>query len=466
MESNEINGKKLKFTNTATYDSPVEIVKMEGIDGRSFEIVGKVDSSLYIKDKNSVYILAFRHDTPSGNDWAYRLQKIDGLKPENFKLVKDIKDNDSYDYIEDSLSVFWVNDSYSGVTFKLLKGADLDTFKSFNLPDSFNKDLKYTAEDKNNYYIDEVVISKNTPPVFWLDNPGSIPLSCKKICPISGFKVAENQCYDNNFKLCTVKDEKGCIPYSTGEYTTKKPYKFGANETRFFESCCCGGGESRLSHTYDNNGQKNVCVSSDGFDPFVPGTTKTSITNKTIQKDVFEDTCIGDKIQDYSCDIYGQSYYQSLEPLNCPNGCKDGACLPGSSKSSNTVNPKIDEVAQCQKLIKKTETYSCIRNFAFKSQNILICEDIDDLTEKNWCYSLVASAKIDLKICDKITIPGIKWSCFDGVSLEKKDPSICQQIGSQLQKDICYANLAPVLKDKQLCQFIIESELKAQCLKG
>lgn len=303
------------------------IRKIDSLDPKTFQIVNyKGDEILiigtYIKDKRAVYL--FKHDTYSDKDKLYALIKIESADPESFEIINRF-------YVKDKDAIFaaFYKPGDGDPEFKKIAGSDLSSFRIVddNNPLSNQFHVYYfgiTAEDNSNYYARELLIPKNKKINEWIGNLNDAPMSCEAVCKEINLDISIDGCYDSNFNLCTVSSMGVC---SAGNDKTfiNKDYK---------TNCCCSG--SSFKWEDKNNKQLTFCISTDGLNPFVKGTTRsTNIVGNSIDPfgTTMEDSCNGNEIIDYYCGLGGGVNNQM--GMICPNGCQDGVCLPFDKNKIN-----------------------------------------------------------------------------------------------------------------------------------
>lgn len=105
--------------------------------------------------------------------------------------------------------------------------------------------------------------------------------------------------------------------------------------------------------------------------------------------------------------------------------------------------------------------------YGYVNHDVKICYSMkeDYFHNETMCYAEMARISQNVSICEMIEDQGWKIACYIGVALEKKDASICPLIPvSEMEmRDICYKHIAIETKNTSICKKIENQKLKRIC---
>ncbi len=214
------------------------------------------------------------------------------------------------------------------------------------------------------------------------------PMTCEQTCSSVGSKLLVDKCYGRDAKktpkLCTMSKDGYCIDYDSSKITDMHSDMECCCEGTDFKGCtstdggdpfvkgtandgrghtatdACAGGNELVSYKCSSWGNtqfmpnfvcpkgckdgacikdqpKSTCTDTDGGkDYFVAGRVNT--VNKirdTIDSGAYFDVCSNNVLKEMYCASATNSRALS-ENYNCPNGCKDGACVKEQPKPTCT----------------------------------------------------------------------------------------------------------------------------------
>jgi len=85
----------------------------------------------------------------------------------------------------------------------------------------------------------------------------------------------------------------------------------------------------------------------------------------------------------------------------------------------------------------------CFRQFADSTNNILICQQLEDRTEINNCYTAFIHTRWDYHqetLCDKLPSEDLNY-CYLVTAIAKNDQSFCENIGDSELIEDCKGNV-------------------------
>ncbi|MFA5358873.1 MAG: hypothetical protein WC310_03585 [Patescibacteria group bacterium] len=178
-----------------------------------------------------------------------------------------------------------------------------------------------------------------------------------------------------------------------------------------------------------------------------------------------------------------------LKPINIQNGkiIRDSSYFANKQAKCDTVSDNkkdnclqkvkleqaivLNQVNQCADLGDKKDV--CYREFAFKQNNIGLCESISDTTGKDYCknavLNILAAKQKKADFCLQISDEQKKISCLSQLINENTKTAFCQTkiIADNNLAETCvnfiYYKQAWVKKDRKLCDKITVASKRDEC---
>jgi len=142
----------------------------------------------------------------------------------------------------------------------------------------------------------------------------------------------------------------------------------------------------------------------------------------------------------------GELIFESCEKTKVKNACY----------FVSAVKTKDNQV--CDKISDPLWKEKCIKAVAFKTGNLLLCDNL--LTLKEECYQdFVEGDKVSEKICSQVGNSGD--NCFDRLSKKEGDITYCARIKDENGRDRCYSD--PIISDYTRENYKNLEENKANC---
>lgn len=407
----------------------------------------------------------------SFNVYPQALQCSDSDEGRNFYVKGTMGTNVDYCFGNNSLAEYYCNEKGQGVV------------EEYICPNGCKDGVCLLEDSKCGNNICEegekqckTICTRNIPAVCHESCEYTCPQDCKAslACPIN----CECDQKGNIMSCSTIKCPVGCSCDEKGniikcESTAKCPV-----------DCTCDNAGNVIECTKktscpskckcDRNGNildcdKSECIDSDGGKNyygrgkvFVPHSDATYVDECAYEKQgyeayddnlLFEAYCFADKYG------YGYDYY------SCPNGCKDGACIPFYEKIEEvqTKTEKGDSSSECSNERCKEISRKCLGN-----DKIVIEQCTFYIKSNNKCEEITNTNSRILKgECDKEATNQVVTSC-QGCQL---DESTCVPFGIRLEKkDSAYycditKKMAEQKENKVSCQNSYEC-LSNNCKSG
>lgn len=122
---------------------------------------------------------------------------------------------------------------------------------------------------------------------------------------------------------------------------------------------------------------------------------------------------------------------------------------------------KAEKVSTCEEEpISQLAKDVCIRIYAVKIKDHLLCEKINNREEKEWCYKNVAVATENSSLCEKIYFSKFyKDKCYWDIAKKKSDYLLCEKVSAEWRNS-CYRDVAVQTNNVLLCDKITEKDTR------
>ena len=126
-----------------------------------------------------------------------------------------------------------------------------------------------------------------------------------------------------------------------------------------------------------------------------------------------------------------------------------------------TINTSFD----CNNLIGQNARDNCLRGIAQSTQDISICEKVQE-QNMDACYIHLSLSSQNLAVCEKISDRNEMHRCYKQIAKEYKNATICVMIEDLTNKYQCFRDLAIETRNASFCDKIQNhtySYIKKQC---
>jgi len=102
---------------------------------------------------------------------------------------------------------------------------------------------------------------------------------------------------------------------------------------------------------------------------------------------------------------------------------------------------------------------------AVTNRNAERCDKMEDPL-RCACYTSVAISTENLEICNKIDEEDMRIGCYISMAVEKEDAEICDKIKNPDARNTCITQTAERTKNPELCNKITQPTRRGECLMG